>query len=61
MADNELRISEVPDGLVITGGRLDKGRLDKEVAKKAADFVASYAGCVGDGNIHRRSTDTFPR
>jgi hypothetical protein len=34
MADNELRISDVPDGLVITDGRLDKGRLDKEVKKK---------------------------
>jgi hypothetical protein len=46
MADKELRISEVPDGLVITGGRLDERRLDKEVVKKAADFVASHAAGV---------------
>jgi hypothetical protein len=38
MADNELRISEVPRGLVVTGGRLDKG-----VVTKAADFVTSQA------------------
>ena len=38
MADNELRISEVPNGLVITGGRLDK-----EVVTKAGDFVTSQA------------------
>lgn len=38
MADNEFRISDVPDGLVVTGGKLDK-----IVMTKAADFVASHA------------------
>jgi hypothetical protein len=38
MADNEFRISEVPDGLVVTSGRLDK-----TVVTKAADFVTSQA------------------
>jgi hypothetical protein len=38
MADNELRITEVPDGLVITGGRLDK-----TIMTKASDFVTSQA------------------
>ena len=38
MADNELRISEVPLGLVVTGGGLDK-----RVMTKAADFVISQA------------------
>ena len=38
MADNELRISEIPRGLVVTGGRLDK-----RIVTKAADFVTSHA------------------
>jgi hypothetical protein len=38
MADNELRINEVPSGLVVAGGRLDK-----RVVTKAADFVTSHA------------------
>ena len=38
MADNELRISEVPTGLVVAGGRLDKG-----VMTKASNFVTSHA------------------
>ena len=38
MSDNELRISEVPRGLVVTGGRLDK-----RVVTRAADFVTSHA------------------
>ena len=38
MADNELRISDVPHGLVVTGGELDK-----RVVTKAADFVTSHA------------------
>ena len=51
MADNEFRISEVPDGLVVSGGRLNK-----TVVTKAAGFVASR-DAIGDGKIHRRSTD----
>ena len=38
MADSELRITEVPDGLVVTGGRLDR-----KVVKKTADFAAAHA------------------
>ena len=38
MADNELRISDGSDGLVVTGVRLDK-----RVVTKAADFVTSHA------------------
>jgi hypothetical protein len=38
MADNEVRITEAPPGLVVTGGRLDK-----RVMTKAADFVTSHA------------------
>ena len=38
MADNELRISEVPTGLVVAGGGLDK-----RVMIKASNFVASHA------------------
>ena len=38
MADNEPRISEVPNGLVVAGGRLDK-----RVMTKASDFVTSHA------------------
>ena len=38
MTDNELRISDVPHGLVVTGGGLDK-----RVVTKAADFVTSHA------------------
>ncbi len=38
MTDNELRVSEVPAGLVVTGGKLDK-----KVLTKAADFVISNA------------------
>ena len=38
MADNELRISDVSRGLVVTGVRLDK-----RVVTKAADFVTSHA------------------
>jgi uncharacterized protein YbjT (DUF2867 family) len=37
-ADNELRISEVPTGLVVAGGRLDK-----RIMTKASDFVTSHA------------------
>jgi Protein of unknown function (DUF2934) len=38
MADNELRISEVPTGLVVTGGRLNN-----RVMTTASDFVTSHA------------------
>jgi len=38
MADDELRISEVPTGLVVVGGRLDQ-----RVMTKASDFVTSQA------------------
>ena len=38
MADNDLRISEVPTGLVVAGGRLDK-----RVMTEASDFVTSQA------------------
>ena len=38
MADNEPRISEVPAGLVVT-----VGKLDKRVVTKASDFVTSHA------------------
>ncbi|HKW32136.1 MAG TPA: DUF2934 domain-containing protein [Candidatus Acidoferrum sp.] len=38
MADNQLRISEVPHGLVVAGVRLDE-----KVVTKAADFVTSHA------------------
>jgi len=38
MADNEPRISEVPSGLVVA-----VGRLDKRVTTKASDFVTSHA------------------
>ena len=45
MADNELRISEVPTGLVVAGGRLDK-----RVMTNATDFVTSHgAGEWGMG------------
>src|SRR5229473_6159326 len=57
MADNEFRISEVSDGLVVTGVRLDK-----TVVTKAAGFVASQAaGEGGDGKIYWRSTDAYTR
>ncbi len=38
MADDEPRISEVPTGLVVGGGRVDK-----RVMTKASDFVTSHA------------------
>ena len=38
MADNQLRIREEPNGLVVSGVRLDK-----KVVTKAADFVTSHA------------------
>jgi hypothetical protein len=38
MADNEPRINETPQGLVVSGVRLDK-----EIVTKAADFVTSHA------------------
>ena len=38
MEDNEPRISEVPSGLVIA-----VGRLDKRVTTEASDFVTSHA------------------
>jgi hypothetical protein len=38
MADNEPRISEVPSGLVVA-----VGRLDKRVVTEASDFVTSHA------------------
>ena len=38
MADNKLCVSEVPNGLVVA-----VGRIDKEVVTKAADFVFSHA------------------
>ena len=38
MADNELRIDEIPQGLVVSGVTLDKG-----VVTKAAAFVTSQA------------------
>jgi len=38
MADNEVRISEVPTGLVVAGGGLDK-----RLMTKATDFVTSEA------------------
>jgi hypothetical protein len=38
MADNEIRISEVPTGLVVA-----VGPLDKRVVAKASDFVTSQA------------------
>ncbi len=46
MADNEFRINEVSDGLVVTGVRLDK-----TVVTKAAGFVASQA--AGEGGMGR--------
>ena len=38
MADNELRVSDVPNGLVITSGRSDK-----TVMAQASNFVTSQA------------------
>jgi hypothetical protein len=38
MADNEPRISEVPNGVVVAVGKLDKG-----VMTEASDFVTSHA------------------
>ena len=38
MSDNELRISEVPTGLVVS-----VGRLDKRVTTEAYNFVTSHA------------------
>ena len=38
MADNEIRIGEVPNGLVV-----DVGGMDKKVVTKAHDFVTSHA------------------
>ena len=38
MTDNEIRISEVPHGLVVAAGRTDK-----KVVTKAGDFVTSQA------------------
>ena len=38
MKDNELRVCEVPAGLVVTGSKLDK-----KILTKAADFVISNA------------------
>ena len=38
MADNELRISEVPTGLVVAGGRVDN-----RVLTEASNFVTSHA------------------
>ncbi len=47
MADNELRISEVPTGLVVAGGRLDKG-----VMTKASNFVTLRMPQVSGGWEH---------
>jgi hypothetical protein len=38
MTDYKLRITEVPDGLVVVGGRLDK-----TIMTKASDFITSQA------------------
>ena len=38
MADNELGVSDVPHGLVVTGVRLEE-----RVVRKAVDFVTSHA------------------
>ncbi len=46
MANNEVRVSEVPDGLVVSSGSIDK-----TVVTKAAGFVASQA--AGDGGMGR--------
>jgi len=51
MTDNELRVSEVPAGLVVTGSKLDE-----KVLTRAADFVISNA--VGEWG---RGTDTGGR
>src|SRR5256885_5669395 len=37
MADNELRVSEVPSGLVVSGGKVEKRVMDN-----ASDFVTSH-------------------
>jgi hypothetical protein len=42
MADDEIRVSEVPDGLIVTG-------LDLKAATNATDFVASEAASGGMG------------
>src|SRR5258708_3878874 len=55
MADSEFRISEVPDGLVVASGRVDK-----TVVTKAAGFVASQAAGVGMGRYTgARPTPTY--
>ena len=55
MADNEFRINEVSDGLVVTGVRLDK-----TVVTKAAGFVASQAAGRGMGRYTgSRPTPTY--
>jgi hypothetical protein len=41
MADNELRISEVPGGLVVAGEKLNN--LNKKVVTEASHFVTSHA------------------
>jgi hypothetical protein len=44
MADNEIRISEVSEGLVVTGGSLNR-----PIVSKAAGFVTSQAAGEGMG------------
>jgi len=55
MADNEFRISEVSDGLVVSSGRVDN-----TVVKKAAGFVAAQAAGRGMGRYTgSRTTPTY--
>ena len=54
MANNDVRINEVPAGLAVTGGKLET--LGKNVTRKAADFVTSHA--AGEWGL---GTDTAGR
>ena len=55
MADNEFRIGEVPDGLVVSSGRAEK-----TVVTKAAGFLASQAAGGGMGRYTgNRPTPTY--
>jgi len=55
MANNEVRVSEVPDGLVVSSGSIDK-----TVVTKAAGFVASQAAGRGMGRYTgSRPTPTY--
>jgi hypothetical protein len=53
MADNELRISEVPTGFVVAGGGLDK-----RVMTKASNFVTSHA--AGEWGMEATPVDEPP-